>query len=147
MKLIPMSLKDANAFVAAHHRHHKPVTGHKYSLGCMMDGQLVGVAIVGRPVSRYLDDGMTLEVNRLCSTGEKNVCSFLYGAAARAARELGYRKIITYTLASEPGTTLRAAGWECAGLAGGREWTGLRKPRELQYPAQMKLRYEKTLWR
>ncbi len=145
LTLIPLPLKEANAFVAAHHRHHKPVAGHKFSLGCVKDGQLVGVAIVGRPVSRYLDDGMTLEVNRLCSTGEKNVCSFLYGAAARAARTLGYRKIITYTLDSEPGTTLRAAGWSCAGLAGGKEWTGQRKPKEQQYPAQMKLRYEKNL--
>ena len=145
LTLIPVPLKEANAFVAAHHRHHKPVAGHKFSLGCVKDGQLVGVAIVGRPVSRYLDDGMTLEVNRLCSTGEKNVCSFLYGAAARAARTLGYRKIITYTLDSEPGTTLRAAGWSCAGLAGGKEWTGQRKPKEQQYPAQMKLRYEKNL--
>lgn len=75
----------------------------------------------------------------------KNVCSFLYGAAARAARTLGYQKIITYTLDSEPGTTLRAAGWSCAGLAGGKEWTGQRKPKEQQYPAQMKLRYEKNL--
>ena len=145
LTLIPLPLKEANAFVAAHHRHHKPVAGHKFSLGCVKDGQLVGVAIVGRPVSRYLDDGMTLEVNRLCSTGEKNVCSFLYGAAARAAWTLGYRKIITYTLDSEPGTTLRAAGWSCAGLAGGKEWTGQRKPKEQQYPAQMKLRYEKNL--
>lgn len=145
LTLIPLPLKEANAFVAAHHRHHKLVAGHKFSLGCVKDGQLVGVAIVGRPVSRYLDDGMTLEVNRLCSTGEKNVCSFLYGAAARAARTLGYRKIITYTLDSEPGTTLRAAGWSCAGLAGGKEWTGQRKPKEQQYPAQMKLRYEKNL--
>ncbi len=145
LTLIPLPLKEANAFVAANHRHHKPVAGHKFSLGCVKDGQLVGVAIVGRPVSRYLDDGMTLEVNRLCSTGEKNVCSFLYGAAARAARTLGYRKIITYTLDSEPGTTLRAAGWSCAGLAGGKEWTGQRKPKEQQYPAQMKLRYEKNL--
>ena len=84
--LVPVSLKAANAFVAEHHRHHKPVTGHKFSLGCVQNGRLVGVAIVGRPVSRYLDDGMTLEVNRLCAPGEKNVCSFLYGAAARAAR-------------------------------------------------------------
>lgn len=86
LTLIPVSLKEANAFVAEHHRHHKPVTGHKFSLGCTQEGQLVGVAIVGRPVSRYLDDGITLEVNRLCSTGEKNVCSFLYGAAARVAK-------------------------------------------------------------
>ena len=145
LTLIPIPLKEANAFVAAHHRHHKPVTGHKFSLGCMKNGQLVGVAIVGRPVSRYLDDCMTLEVDRLCSTGEKNVCSFLYGAAAKAARALGYRKIITYTLESEPGTSLRAAGWSCAGLAGGKEWTGDRKPKTALYPLEMKLRYERPL--
>ena len=86
LTLTSIRLADANAFVAAHHRHHRPVTGHKFSLGCEQDGRLVGVAIVGRPVSRYLDDGKTLEVNRLCTTGEKNACSFLYGAAARAAR-------------------------------------------------------------
>ena len=145
LKLTPISLKDANTFVASHHRHHKPVVGHKFSLGCVQDGRLVGVAIVGRPVSRYLDDGTTLEVNRLCSTGERNVCSFLYGAAARAAKALGYQKIITYTLDSEPGISLRAAGWSCAGLAGGKQWTGQRRPAADLYPAQMKLRYEKTL--
>ena len=96
-------------------------------------------------MSRYLDDGRTLEVNRLCSTGEKNVCSFLYGAAARAAKALGYEKIITYTLDTEPGTSLRAAGWTCAGPAGGKRWTGQRKPSVDLYPAQMKLRYEKIL--
>ena len=69
LTLRPVSLAEANAFVAEHHRHHKPVRGHKFSLGCMVDGQLVGVAIVGRPVSRYLDDGLTLEVNRLCTDG------------------------------------------------------------------------------
>ena len=85
----PMSLADANRFVAEYHRHHKPVRGHKFSLGCMANGRLAGVAIVGRPVSRYLDDGLTLEVNRLCTDGTKNACSFLYGAAARAAKVLG----------------------------------------------------------
>ena len=88
----PMSLADANRFVAEHHRHHKPVRGHKFSLGCMANGRLAGVAIVGRPVSRYLDDGLTLEVNRLCTDGTKNACSFLYGAAARAAKVLGYHR-------------------------------------------------------
>lgn len=77
LSLIPVSLKDANAFVTAHHRHHKPVTGHKFSIGCECDGRLAGVAIAGRPVSRYLDNGLTLEVTRLCSTGEKNACSML----------------------------------------------------------------------
>lgn len=145
LKLVPVSLKEANTFVAEYHRHHKPVTGHKFSLGCTQEGQLVGVAIVGRPVSRYLDDGMTLEVNRLCSTGEKNVCSFLYGAAARAGKALGYQRIVTYTLDTEPGTSLRAAGWKCMGLAGGKRWTGTRRPAADLYPAQMKLRYEKQL--
>ena len=145
LKLISITLADANAFVAAHHRHHRPVTGHKFSLGCEQDGRLVGVAIVGRPVSRYLDNGTTLEVNRLCTTGEKNACSFLYGAAARAAKALGYQKLITYTLDTEPGTSLRAAGWTCAGLAGGKRWSGKRRPAADLYPAQMKLRDEEEL--
>ena len=105
----------------------------------------MGVAITGRPVSRYLDDGLTLEVNRLCTDGTRNACSFLYGAAARAAKAMGYRKIITYILDTEDGASLRAAGWSCAGLAGGKEWTGKRKPAEPLYPAQMKYRYEKML--
>jgi len=145
MRLVPISLKDANAFVNEHHRHHKGVSGHKFSIGCEQGGRLVGVAIMGRPVSRYLDDGLTLEVNRLCTTGEKNACSMLYAAAARAARAMGYRKIVTYTLDTEPGTSLRAAGWTCAGPAGGKRWTGQRRPAADLYPAQMKLRYEKTL--
>lgn len=145
LTLTTISLADANAFVAKHHRHHKPVTGHKFSIGCTENGELVGVAIVGRPVSRYLDNGLTLEVNRLCTTGAKNACSFLYGAAARAAKALGYRKIITYILDTEPGTSLRAAGWVCAGLAGGKRWTGKRQPAVDLYPPQMKLRFEKSL--
>ena len=145
MQLVPVSLRDANAFVARYHRHHKPVVGHKFSIGCEQDGRLVGVVIAGRPVSRYLDNGTTLEVNRLCTTGEKNACSMLYAAAARAAKAMGYRKIITYTLDTESGVSLRAAGWMCAGPAGGICWTGQRHPIADLYPAQMKLRYEKVL--
>ncbi len=103
LTLIPVSLAQANEFVRQHHRHHKPVAGHKFSIGCAENGRLCAVAIVGRPVSRYLDDGFTLEVNRLCSDGTKNACSILYTAAARAARAMGYRKIITYTLDTESG--------------------------------------------
>lgn len=143
--LTPVSLAEANAFVAKHHRHHKPVAGHKFSIGCTLDGQLVGVAIVGRPVSRYLDNGATLEVNRLCTDGTKNACSMLYSAAWRAARAMGYRKIVTYTLDTENGASLRAAGWNCAGLAGGKRWTGTRRPDADLYPAQMKYRYEKSV--
>lgn len=82
----PMSLADANRFVAEHHRHHKPVRGHKFSLGCMANGRLAGVAIVGRPVSRYLDDGLTLEVNRLCTDGTKTL------AASSMARRRGLQR-------------------------------------------------------
>lgn len=145
LSLIAVTLKTANAFVAAHHRHHKPVTGHKFSIGCETGGRLVGVAIVGRPVSRYLDDDLTLEVTRLCTTGERNACSMLYSAAARAAKAIGYHKIITYTLDTEHGASIRAAGWHCAGVAGGKRWTGKRRPTTDPCPAQMKLRYEKIL--
>ena len=145
LALTPVSLAEANAFVQQHHRHHKTVRGHKFSIGCAEDGRLVAVAIVGRPVSRYLDDGATLEVNRLCSDGTKNACSFLYAAAARAAKAMGYRKIITYTLDTESGASLRAAGWINAGLAGGKAWTGSRCPAVPLYPAQLKYRYEKRL--
>ena len=145
LTLTPISLRDANTFVAQHHRHHRPVTGHKFSVACSEAGRLVGVAIVGRPVSRYLDNGHTLEVNRLCTDGTKNACSFLYAAAWRAARALGYRKIVTYILDTESGASLRAAGWKCAGPAGGKHWTGSRQPKEALYPEQMKYRYEKTV--
>ena len=147
LRLRPISLRDANEYVRKYHRHHKPVAGHKFSIGCEADGELVGVIIAGRPVSRYLDDGFTLEVTRLCTNGAKNACSFLYGAAARAAAAMGYKRIITYTLESENGASLRASGWICQGKAGGLRWTGKRQPKEDQYPAQMKLRYEKRLER
>lgn len=145
LKLVPISLKDANLFVALYHRHHKPCRGHKFSIGVSQNGRLAGVAIVGRPVSRYLDNGTTLEVNRLCTDGTKNACSILYAAAARAAKAMGYTKIITYILESENGVSLKAAGWECAGLAGGKQWTGERRPSVPLYPQEMKYRYEKIL--
>ena len=145
LELTPITLKKANEFVNLFHRHHKAVTGHKFSIGCSRKGQLVGVVIVGRPVSRHLDDGKTVEVNRLCTIGVKNACSILYAAAARAAKAMGYSKIITYILESENGGSLKAAGWKCAGLAGGIEWTGERKPPAPLYPQEKKLRFEKTL--
>lgn len=128
LEVCPITLKEANAFVEQHHRHHKPVVGHKFSIGCTDGEKIVGVAIIGRPVSRYLDDGWTLEVNRLCTDGTRNACSILYAAAWRAARAMGYRKLITYILDSESGTSLRAAGWRCVGQAGGLRWTGKRRP-------------------
>lgn len=112
MKVQEISLHEANAFVIQHHRHHDAVRGHKWSLGAYKDGKLCGVCIVGRPVGRRLDDGHTLEITRLCSDGTRNACSCLYGAAARRARKEGYSRIITFILESEPGTSLKAAGWE-----------------------------------
>lgn len=142
LELVPISLKEANAFVAQYHRHHKPVVGHKFSVAASDGEKIVGVAIVGRPVSRYMDDGWTLEVNRLCTDGTRNACSFLYSAAWRAAKNMGYKKLITYILESENGASLRASGWKCVGQAGGLRWTGKRRPEVDLYPAQMKLRFE-----
>ena len=135
-----------------YHRHHKPVVGHKYSIGCTDGEKIVGVAIVSRPISRYLDDGWTLEVTRLCTDGTRNACSMLYAAAWRmlyaatwrAARAMGYHKLITYILESEDGASVKAAGWKCVGQAGGLRWTGKRRPEVDLYPAQMKLRFEIT---
>lgn len=142
LELVPITLKEANFFVEQHHRHHKPVTGHKFSIAASDGEKIVGVAIVGRPVSRYLDDGWTLEVNRLCTDGTKNACSFLYSAVWRAAKNMGYKKLITYILQSENGASLKASGWKCVGEAGGKRWTGKRRPEVDLYPAQMKLKFE-----
>lgn len=114
--IVPMSLRVANAYVAEHHRHHKPARGHKFSIGVATgDGELVGVAIVGRPVARHYDDGHTLEVSRTCTDGTPNANSALYGAAWRAAKALGYDRLITYTQDGESGASLRGAGWRVVG--------------------------------
>lgn len=139
--IVPMTLAEANAFVREHHRH-QPVPGAKFCLGVMADAAIVGVAIVGRPVARMADNGWTLEVNRSCTDGTKNANSMLYGACRRAAFALGYRKLITYTLPSESGSSLRAAGWRCLGEAGGGSWSRLARPRVDTHPTQTKLRWE-----
>ena len=130
LTLTPINLKTANAFVQQYHRHHKPTRGHKFSIGVSEDGALVGVAICGRPVARRLDDGYTLEVNRLCTDGTPNACSILYAAAYRAARAMGYNKVVTYILDTENGSSLKAAGYTCEGRAGGLEWNGAKAPKQ-----------------
>jgi hypothetical protein len=140
-----IGLDEANAFVAMHHRHHKPVIGHLFSIGAALEGKIVGVAIVGRPVARMRDDGATAEITRLCTDGTKNACSFLYGAAARAAFALGFKRIGTYILASEPGTSLMAAGWRLIGERGGGSWSRQERPRVDTHPTQTKLLFEVTL--
>lgn len=143
LELVPLDLNSANEFVDRFHRHHKTVVGHKFSLGAVRNGDVCGVAIIGRPVARGRDDGWTLEVTRLASDGSKNVCSFLYGAAARAAFALGYRRIGTYILASEPGTTLDAAGWRQIGEVRGRSWSCQSRPRIDKHPTLDKLLFER----
>jgi hypothetical protein len=145
LAVVPATLSEANAFVRQHHRHHGPCVGHKFSLAVAdEEGTVRGVAIVGRPVARPLDDGLTLEVNRVATDGCKNACSALYGAARRAAFALGYRRLITYTLDTEPGTSLVAAGWKCLGKAGGGSWhtPASGRPRVDRHPTQTKLRWE-----
>ena len=141
-----MELRDANAFIGAHHRHHKPVQGHRYSIGAEKDGTLVGVAVCGRPVARMTDQATTVEVTRLCTDGTKNACSFLYAAAARIARELGYQWIQTFILDSEPGVSLAASGWECMGSAGGGQWKHTDgRPRRTDQPTCAKGKWRKAL--
>lgn len=110
----PITLRDAAAFVAAHHRHNKPPRGHKFSVAVYEGNHLAGVACAGRPVARHFDDGLTLEVNRTCTDGAKNANSMLYGAVWRAAKAMGYRRCITYTQHDESGASLRAVGWRRA---------------------------------
>lgn len=144
MILAPITLGEANAFVEQHHRHHGRVVGHKFSLGAVKADRIVGVVIVGRPVARLRDDGLTLEVVRLCTDGTHNACSFLYGAAARAAFALGYRRIGTYILASESGTSLTAASWRKIAEVRGGTWSRPSRPRVDTHPLQGKLLWERT---
>jgi hypothetical protein len=148
LTVIPCKLAEANEFVRLHHRHHRPVPGHKFSLAVVDEAEAIrGVAIVGRPVARRLDDGWTLEVNRVATDGCRNACSALYGAARRAAFALGYRKLITYTLPEEGGASLRGAGWTLIGFAGktdGKGWSCPSRPRVDLHPLQQKLRWEVT---
>ena len=111
MKIVPVTFKEASAFVKRWHRHNKPPRGHKFSIGLQADGYLVGVAMCGRPISRHFDDGLTIEVNRTCTDGYPNANSALYGACWRAAKAMGYRRIITYTQQDESGSSLKAAGF------------------------------------
>ena len=122
LSITPIDFAEANAFVATFHRHHKPMPGCKFCLAVSdADSKVRGVAMVGRPVARNSDDGWTLEVNRVCTDGARNACSMLYGAAWRAAKALGYRRLITYTLPSEGGGESAGFGLDVFGRARGRK--------------------------
>lgn len=145
LQLLPVSLRAANAFVQGHRRHRRPVQGAKFALAVTLSGsvRICGVAIVGRPVARHLDDGWTLEVARLCTDGSPNACSKLYGATWKAARALGYTRLIAYTLPAEGGASLRAAGWRLVGKRGGGAWSRPSRPRA---DTPQHLRGPKYLW-
>lgn len=123
LEVIPITLREACAFIATHHRHNKPPRGWKFGVGLRHGHKLVGVATAGRPVARAFDDGLTLEVNRTCTDGTPHANSMLYGAVWRAAKAMGYRRCITYTQADETGVSLRAAGWvRVKELAARKSW-------------------------
>lgn len=134
LRLCPVTLAQANEHVAAWHRHNLMVPGAKFCVGvCDEEGVLHGVAICGRPVARAYDDGDTLEVNRVATDGYRNSSSMLYGACARAAFALGYRRVITYTRADEGGSSLRAAGWDVIASRPPRPgWSAPSRPRDNQ---------------
>ena len=154
MTIRPITFRDANAYVAEHHRHNIPRNGHKWSVACYDGDRLCGVAICGQPIARKLDDGLTIEARRVCTDGTKNACSFLYGACARIARDFGYRRIITYILETESGTSLKASGWKMVAHGGGTSWDVPSRRREVseltlfgeerKYPNCKKTRWEKT---
>ena len=144
LTVVPVELVEANAFIAALHRHHAPVVGHRFSIGAVDDaGTLVGVAVVGRPVARLAGHPRDVaEVTRLATDGTPNACSILYAAAARACRAMGFRRIQTYTLPAEGGASLRASGWVEEGLAGGGQWKHSDgKPRRTDQPTDVKTRW------
>ncbi len=148
MRIVPLTLAQANDLVARLHRHHKPVQGHRFSLGLEVNGEIVGAAIVGRPVSRGTPAYSVAEVTRLVTDGTRNACSALYGACARVAREMGFDSIQTYILDSETGTSLRASGWELDGYTAGGDWNHSKQyagTRRTDQPQDPKQRWVKRL--
>ncbi len=153
LQIRPITLREANRYVAENHRHNIPTNGHKFSIACFDGERLCGVAIAGQPVARLLDDGLTIEIRRVCTDGTRNACSILYGACSRCAKEMGYKRVVTYTLKSEPGTSLKASGFINMGEAGGDSWNRTKRPREakqitlfgeeVKYSEDRKIRWEK----
>lgn len=144
LNLQPVTFAEASQFIKDHHRHHLPPQGWKFGIAVNDGKKVVGVITVGRPVARMYDDGLTLEVTRCCTDGTRNAPSALYGAARRAAFSLGYKRLITYTLRSEPGTSLRGAGWKSIGEAGGGTWNRSGRHRVDSHPTEIKTLWEAT---
>ena len=145
LTMIPINFRQACQFIRDVHRHHKPPQGRKFALAVEKDGKVVGVAVVGRPVSRHLDDGRTLEVTRLCTDGTPNACSKLYSTSWRIAREMGYWRMVTYIVEEESGVSLKASGWKRDGPAGGGNWDKPGRPRKRSDHIGAKWRYSVQL--
>lgn len=147
LQLQPITFEEACEFIALHHRHHLPPVGWRFGVAANDGERVVGVAVVGRPVSRMIQsqEPYTLELTRLCTDGTRNGASFLLGAARRATFALGYKRLITYTLEEEGGVSLRAAGWREIGRAGGGSWSRPGRPRVDKAPTAQKLLWEVTL--
>jgi len=146
LELVPITIKAANLLVARWHRHHPPSQGGLFAVAVAIPGsdEPCGAAIIGRPVARNLQDGWTAEIVRLVTDGTRNAPSKLLGAAWRAARALGYRRIVTYTLQSESGSSLHGAGFKIVGEVMGRSWHCESRPRVDKTPHQNKFRWEKS---
>jgi hypothetical protein len=134
MKVVPITIKEANKIVGDHHRHNNPTGGGKFAIGAEHDGRLVGAVIVGRPIARLLDNPGSAEITRLVVTpnAPRNTCSFLYGAARRVWQAMGGQKILTYTLKQESGDSLRGAGWNKAADCKPATWTRPNRERKDQ---------------
>jgi hypothetical protein len=145
LSLQPITLKEANVFIRKHHRHHNPPCGYKFAIAVNNGVEVVGVATVGRPVARHYDDGYTAEVTRLCTTSTPHVASKLYAACWRAARAMGYRRLITYTLLTEPGTSTIAAGFKIVHQVQGRSWDRSSRPRVDSCTIEDRLLWEVTV--
>ena len=142
LQVQPIDFAEACEFVRRLHRHHRPPQGCKLQIGVNDGTKLVGVIIAGRPVARHLDNGITLEVTRCCTDGTRNACSILYASAWRAAKALGYHKMITYTLPDEGGASLKASGWVCVGHIKGTPWNNNVRERADDHPLCDKWRWE-----
>jgi hypothetical protein len=149
MEVVPMTLREANDFVEAFHRHNGRTSrdGGKFAIGCSLEGELLGVAIVGRPLARSLNDSFTAEVLRTCvkEGAPKGVNSFLYGRCWRIWQAMGGRRMVTYTLATESGSSLKGAGWKMAGKVPGHKngWSTASRQRAWQpIYGQLKFRWE-----
>lgn len=144
LEIRPITYHQACQFIIQYHRHHGPPQGCKFCIGAFVKEKMVACAVCGRPVARTLDNGQICEITRLCSGGTPNACSFLYGACCRIVKAMGYKRIITYTLVSENGASLRASNFLYDGIAGGVKWTGVRD-RGQKLPPEMKNRWVKDL--